>query len=74
MNCNCEKALASCDCLVAENVAETVETAEIIEAEVISTGIDTVLNDFSSWINDLETDEQPTCNIENPEDCENCGS
>ncbi len=74
MDCNCEKGLTACICLVAENVAETVETAEIIEAEVISTGIDTVLNDFSSWINDLETDEQPTCNIENPEDCENCGS
>ncbi len=74
MNCNCEKALASCDCLVVENGGETAETVEVVDAEVISTGLDTVLNDFSSWINDLETDEQPTCNIENPEDCENCGS
>lgn len=29
---------------------------------------------FSSWVNDLETTEQPTCNINNPEDCEACGS
>ena len=26
------------------------------------------------WIKDLEDKEQPTCNIDNPEDCENCGS
>lgn len=29
---------------------------------------------FASWVNDLETQEQPACNIENPEDCEACGS
>ena len=26
------------------------------------------------WIEQLEQEEQPTCNIDNPEDCENCGS
>jgi len=32
-------------------------------------------DDFSSWVNDLEECEQPeTCNLENPEDCEACGS
>ena len=30
--------------------------------------------DFDSYMNDLEEKEQPTCNIENPEDCEACGS
>ena len=30
--------------------------------------------DFGSWLNDLENQEQPTCNIDNPEDCEACGS
>ena len=29
---------------------------------------------FSNWIEDLEDKDQPTCNIENPEDCEACGS
>ena len=28
---------------------------------------------FDTWIEDLEEEEQPTCNIDNP-DCENCGS
>jgi len=29
---------------------------------------------FDAWIDDMEEKEQPTCNIENQEDCENCGS
>ena len=29
---------------------------------------------LDSFINELENKEQPTCNIENPEDCEACGS
>lgn len=31
-------------------------------------------NDFEDFVNELENKEQPTCNIENPEDCEACGS
>lgn len=32
-------------------------------------------NGIDAWIQVLEEEErQPTCNIENPEDCENCGS
>ena len=42
---------------------KTAETAESV-----------VVNGFDSWINVLEEEEQPTCNIENQEDCENCGS
>jgi|LauGreDrversion4_2_1035121.scaffolds.fasta_scaffold60489_2 hypothetical protein len=30
--------------------------------------------EFEDWVNDLEEAKQPTCNIENPEQCENCGS
>jgi hypothetical protein len=30
--------------------------------------------DFNDFVNELENKEQPTCNIENPEDCEACGS
>jgi len=30
--------------------------------------------EFEDWVNDLEQANQPTCNIENPEQCENCGS
>ena len=29
---------------------------------------------FDAWIVDMEEQEQPTCNVDNPEDCENCGS
>lgn len=31
-------------------------------------------NDFADFVSELENAEQPTCNIENPELCENCGS
>lgn len=30
--------------------------------------------EFEQFIKDLEEKEQPTCNIENQEDCEACGS
>lgn len=29
---------------------------------------------LENFINDLENQEQPTCNIENPKDCEACGA
>lgn len=29
---------------------------------------------FNDWVEDLENQEQPTCNLENPEECEACGS
>ena len=29
---------------------------------------------FDDWVNSLEEAPQPTCNIEDPEDCEACGS
>lgn len=31
-------------------------------------------NEFEDFVNELENKEQPTCNIDNPEDCEACGS
>ena len=31
-------------------------------------------NDFEDFVNELEKKEQPTCNLENPEECEACGS
>jgi len=31
-------------------------------------------NAFGDWVNELEKQDQPTCNIDNPEDCEACGS
>lgn len=30
--------------------------------------------EFEDWLNELEDAKQPTCNIDNPEDCEACGS
>jgi hypothetical protein len=29
---------------------------------------------FADFVNELETAEQPTCNMDSPEDCEACGS
>jgi len=29
---------------------------------------------FSNFIKELETQEQPSCNIDNPEECDSCGS
>jgi|TARA_R110000868_G_scaffold108264_1_gene295736 hypothetical protein len=29
---------------------------------------------FADFINEMETMEQPVCNIENQDDCEACGS
>jgi hypothetical protein len=31
-------------------------------------------NDFEEFVNELENKEQPSCNLENPEECEACGS
>jgi hypothetical protein len=32
------------------------------------------MEDFDKFVAELESAEQPTCNISNPEDCEACGS
>lgn len=29
---------------------------------------------FADFVNEMESMEQPSCNLENPEDCEACGS
>lgn len=31
-------------------------------------------DDFEDFVNQLEQADQPVCNLENPEDCEACGS
>ena len=31
-------------------------------------------NDFNDFIKELTEQEQPTCNLENPDECEACGS
>ena len=31
-------------------------------------------DDFNDFIKELENQQQPTCNIDSPEDCEACGS
>ena len=30
--------------------------------------------EFEDWLEELEYAKQPSCNIDNPEDCEACGS
>ena len=29
---------------------------------------------FDDWLSDLTNQPQPTCNIDNPDDCDSCGS
>ena len=31
-------------------------------------------NNFDNWLNELEEAPQPTCNIDNPDGCDSCGS
>lgn len=31
-------------------------------------------NNFDDWLNELEKQPQPTCNIDNPDECEACGA
>ena len=38
------------------------------------TTITSEFEEMNDYIKQLEEKEQPTCNIENPEECENCGS
>jgi hypothetical protein len=52
-----------CNCTNKDKCLKGCETAETAEH-----------NGFDAWINVLEEEEQPTCDIENQEDCENCGS
>lgn len=33
-----------------------------------------VNDSFADFVNEMSDKEQPTCNIDNPEDCEACGS
>lgn len=30
--------------------------------------------DFDQWLSDLAEMPQPTCNLENPEQCDSCGA
>ena len=34
----------------------------------------TMSDSFEDFVNELENKEQPSCNLENPEECEACGS
>jgi len=38
------------------------------------TTITSEFEEMNDYIKQLEEKEQPTCNIENPEECENCGA
>lgn len=31
-------------------------------------------DNFQDWLTELENQEQPACNIENPEECDSCGA
>jgi len=35
---------------------------------------ETTQDSFADFIDELTNQNQPTCNIDNPEDCEACGS
>jgi hypothetical protein len=35
---------------------------------------DNLENSFNDFVKELEQAEQPSCNLENPEDCTSCGS
>jgi len=31
-------------------------------------------DNFNEWLEELENQQQPQCNIDNPEECDSCGS
>lgn len=70
--CNCERKLSVCNCLYSEEVQDKIE--EFKKEESKSNSIEDTDAFFDAWTKSLEEQEQPTCNIENQEDCENCGS
>lgn len=51
------------------------KTEEITEEQRLKNNNEEVARKtWDSWIVDLEDKEQPSCNIDNPDDCEACGS
>ena len=70
--CNCERKLSVCNCLYSEEVQDKIEEFKK-EGSKSNSIVDTDAF-FDAWLESLEEQEQPTCNIENQEDCENCGS
>jgi len=72
INCDCERNLTACTCLYSESVQDKIE--EFKKEESKSNSIEDTDAFFDAWTKSLEEMEQPACNIENQEDCENCGS
>ena len=63
VNCDCERNLVACACIMADAVQNKIKETKLDDDKF-----------FEAWCKSLEEQEQPTCNIDNPEDCENCGS
>ena len=63
VECNCERSLVSCACIMADAVQNKIEETKLDDDKF-----------FEAWCKSLEKEKQPKCNIENPGDCENCGS
>ena len=59
MNCNCERGLIECICIL---------------SEVNSPDQDMSVEDFDKWTSELENCEQPESCTLDKEDCDNCGS
>lgn len=70
--CDCVRKLSSCKCLYSEEVQNKMEEYNKDESKNISVEDSDAF--FDAWTKSLEEMEQPTCNLDNPEDCENCGS
>ena len=32
------------------------------------------MDDFNEWVESLENQPQPSCNLDNPDECDSCGS
>jgi hypothetical protein len=52
-----------------------IKQRKMIEDKEVNKAAEDVAKDmFADWLGDLEDKEQPTCSIDNTEDCEACGS
>lgn len=66
VDCNCNRVLKTCICLMSENFEN--------RSDVSSPDQEMSKLDFEAYCESLKRLEVDNCNLDNPEDCENCGS
>lgn len=74
VTCNCSRNLKACTCLYSEAVQSKLDDWIQTRSDMMSESEKKDEEFFDNWTKSLEDMEQPKCDIDNPDDCENCGS